>query len=72
MPVRSILMWVVIAVVLLGVFAFMNNSATPRGATEISYSELMHQVDAGNVTKVDTQGEVITATTKTGASTITY
>jgi cell division protease FtsH len=72
MPVRSILMWVVIAVVLVGVFAFMNQNATPRGTSEVGYSQLMREVDAGNIASVDTQGEVITATSKAGQTTITY
>jgi len=72
MPVRSILMWVLIAVVLLGVFAFMQSASPPRGTTELSYTQFMHQVADGNITSVSTQGDAITATTKSSAHTITY
>jgi cell division protease FtsH len=72
MPVRSILMWVLIAVVLLGLFAFMQGATKPPGTTEATYSQFMHQVGQGDITAVTTQNDMITATTKNNGHLIVY
>ncbi len=72
MPIRSLLIWGVVALVLVVLFTVMNPGTNPRGATELSYSQLLNQVEGGNISKVDTRGEMLLSTAKDGKSYITY
>ncbi|ANP46931.1 ATP-dependent zinc metalloprotease FtsH [Candidatus Viadribacter manganicus] len=74
MPIRSLLVWGAIALVLVVLFAAMNggNSAL-RNATELPYSQLMDRVDAGGIASVTTQADTLLATAKDGKQTfVTY
>jgi cell division protease FtsH len=74
MNLRNISIWAVIVVGLIGVYLLMNPTGVPRGATkELSYSELLNQVQAGHIKSavlhndtvdaVDTDSHPVTATT---------
>ncbi|MBL8546195.1 MAG: ATP-dependent zinc metalloprotease FtsH [Hyphomonadaceae bacterium] len=74
MPIRSLLIWGVVALVLVVLFAAMNggNSAL-RNATELPYSALMDRVESGGIQSVTTQSDTIIATSKDGKQTfVTY
>jgi cell division protease FtsH len=67
MPIRTLLIWGVVALVLVVLFAAMNGgNNTLRGATELPYSQLMDRVEAGGISSVTTQSDTLIATAKDG------
>jgi len=62
MNLRSVTIWVVIAVVLAGLWAVMTQTtrlgATTAGA-DVSYSQLVHNVDSGSVRKALIRGDTV-------------
>ncbi|HRP11699.1 MAG TPA: ATP-dependent zinc metalloprotease FtsH, partial [Terricaulis sp.] len=72
MPMRSLMIWVVIALVVVVLFASLSggNSAT-RGAQELPYSQLMGMADKGEISSVTTQGEMLFSS-KGGQTYVTY
>ncbi|MGD9981804.1 MAG: ATP-dependent zinc metalloprotease FtsH [Hyphomonadaceae bacterium] len=69
MPIRSLLIWGVVALVLVVLFTAMNGGNNQlRGATELPYSQLMDRVDAGGIQSVTTQNDMLIATAKDGKS----
>jgi cell division protease FtsH len=72
MPIRSLLIWGVVALILVVVFTTMQGSNT-RGQNEITYSDLLRQVEAGKVQSVTThQGEMLTGKAKDGTDFVSY
>ncbi|MEQ1489803.1 MAG: ATP-dependent metallopeptidase FtsH/Yme1/Tma family protein, partial [Terricaulis sp.] len=69
MPIRSLLVWGAIALVLVVLFTAMNggNSAL-RGTTELPYSDLMSRVGSGGIASVQTQSDMIISASKDGKS----
>ena len=74
MPIRTLLIWGVIALVLVVLFAAMNGGNNPlRNAQELPYSSLMDRVEGGAIGGVTTQADTIIATSKDGKQTfVTY
>ena len=69
MPIRSLLIWGVIALVLVVLFAAMNGGNNNlRGATELPYSALMDRVEQGGIQSVTTQNDMLIAAAKDGKS----
>jgi cell division protease FtsH len=65
MPIRTLLIWGVIALVLVVLFAAMNGGNNPlRNAQELPYSALMDRVEGGTIQSVTTQSDTIIATAK--------
>ena len=73
MPIRSLLIWGVVALVLVVAFAAMQggNNAT-RNATELGYSELLERVENGEISQVTTQGEMLISDTRDQKHYVTY
>jgi cell division protease FtsH len=73
MPIRTLLIWGVVALVLVVAFAAMQggNSAT-RNATELSYSQLLTRVESGTISTVTTQGEMLLSEARDGKHYVTY
>jgi len=73
MPIRSLLIWGVVALILVVAFAAMQggNGGT-RGAQELGYSQLLDRVGNGDVTEVTTQGEMLLSSTRDGKHYVTY
>ncbi|MBY0565389.1 MAG: ATP-dependent zinc metalloprotease FtsH [Hyphomonadaceae bacterium] len=71
MPVRSLLIWGAIALALVALFTFLQPNTT-RGASELSYSQLLNRVEAGDVRSVETRGDTLLATTADGKQHVTY
>jgi cell division protease FtsH len=68
MPVRTLLIWGVIGLVLVILFAALNpGNGTARNAEELSYSQLMARVEGGQIASVQTQGETLLSTAKDGS-----
>ncbi|WP_395646112.1 ATP-dependent zinc metalloprotease FtsH [Terricaulis sp.] len=72
MPIRSLLIWGVIALVLVVLFAALQGGNNMRGATPLSYSDLMGRVEAGQVERVVTQADTLLSHTKDGRDYVTY
>ena len=73
MPIRSLLIWGVVALVLVVAFAAMqggNNAA--RGAQELAYSQLLDRVENGAISSVTTQGEMLLSEARDGKHYVTY
>ncbi|HRK65788.1 MAG TPA: ATP-dependent metallopeptidase FtsH/Yme1/Tma family protein, partial [Terricaulis sp.] len=72
MPMRSLMIWVVIALVVVVLFASLTggNSAT-RNAQELSYSQLMNMVEKGEINSVTTQQDMLFSA-KGGQTYVTY
>ena len=56
---RNFAIWVIIGLLLLALFNLFQNTPQNRRANEISYSELLSQVDSGNISEVVIQGHRI-------------
>ncbi|MFN3463939.1 MAG: ATP-dependent metallopeptidase FtsH/Yme1/Tma family protein, partial [Terricaulis sp.] len=74
MPIRTLLIWGAIALVLVVLFAAMNGGNNPlRNAQELPYSTLLDRVESGSIGGVTTQADTIIATSKDGKQTfVTY
>jgi cell division protease FtsH len=59
---RNFAIWVIIGLLLLALFNLFQNTPQNRRGNDISYSELLSQVDAGNVSDVVIQGHRISGT----------
>ncbi|MBN9264651.1 MAG: ATP-dependent metallopeptidase FtsH/Yme1/Tma family protein, partial [Hyphomicrobium sp.] len=57
---RNFAIWVIIGLLLIALFNMFQNPSQTRRGNEISYTELLAQVDAGNVSEVTIQGNRLT------------
>jgi cell division protease FtsH len=71
MPIRNLLIWGVVALILVVVFTAMQGQ-NPRGQNDLSYSGLMSRVASGQIVSVVTEGDTISGKTKDGQEFITY
>ncbi len=63
MPIRTLLIWGVIGLVLVVLFAALQGGGGPaRNAQELSYTELLQRVDGGQIENVVTQGDTLIST----------
>ncbi len=73
MPIRSLLIWGVVALVLVVAFAAMQGgNNTTRNAQELAYSQLLDRVGNGDISSVTTQGEMLISDTRDGKHFVTY
>jgi len=72
MPIRSLLIWGIVALVLVVLFTVVQGGNTPRGAEQMTYSQLMNQVEAGQIRSVTTQGDSLVVTATDGKTYATY
>ena len=66
MPFRNLIIWGVIALLLVAVFSVMQNSGARKGAEELSYSQMLNKVRAGEVQAVVIQGNEVSGVLKSG------
>ena len=66
MNLRNLAIWGVIAVVVVGLYTMMNQSAKSGGNGEVSYSQLLSMVDTGHVKKATLRGETVEASDSDG------
>src|SRR5256885_1554100 len=69
---RNFALWVIIILLLLALFTLFNNPGQRTTSTDISFSQLLTQVDAGQVRDVLIQGPEIHGTFNDGRSFQTY
>jgi cell division protease FtsH len=67
MPIRTLLIWAVVALVALILFAVLGQGSL-RGASELSYSDLLGKISANQIQSVETQGETVLVKTKDNPS----
>jgi cell division protease FtsH len=72
MPIKSLLIWGVIAIVLVVLFGVMTGGPTPRNASEIGYTQLLRQVTDNSITSVETTDNTIISHSKGGQTYVTY
>ena len=71
MPIRNLLIWGAIALLLVVLFQMVVPQNETRNASERSYSQLLQEVNSGRIKSITTKGETITAKTNdTPAQTI--
>ena len=72
MPMRSMMIWVIIALVVVVLFASLSGGNSPtRNAQELPYSQLMNMAEKGEINAVTTQGEMLFSA-KGGQTYVTY
>ncbi len=73
MPIRSLLIWGAVALVLVLAFAALNGgNSNGRNASELPYSHLMDRVASGEISAVTTQGETLLSEGRDGKHYVTY
>jgi len=73
MPIRTLLIWGVVALVVVVLVAALNGGNTPtRGTEELSYSQLMDRVEARSITGVTTFPDQLIATGSDQKRYVTY
>lgn len=72
MPIKSLLIWGVIAIVLVVLFGVMTGGPTPRNASELGYTQLLRQVQGNNIVSAETADSTIISRSKTGQTYVTY
>jgi cell division protease FtsH len=68
---QKLAIWVAILVLLAALFNLFNNPAQNRRGTEITYSEFLNAVDAGNVSEATLAGNRIIGTMRDGGTAFT-
>jgi cell division protease FtsH len=69
---RNFALWVIIALLLMALFNLFQSPSQRTATNEISFSDLLAQVDSGNVRDVTISGDVITGTFNDNRSFQTY
>jgi len=73
MQMRNFALWGVIALLLVVVFTYIQQSGgAAKAAPEISYSEMMTRVEAGAVSEISLRGNQATGTLRDGGSFVAY
>jgi cell division protease FtsH len=72
MTMRNLALWAIIALLLIALFNLFQGAAPPAPNNEITFSELLNQVERGQVREVQIRGEKITGRTTDGRSFQTY
>ena len=68
---QKLAIWVAVFVLLAALFNLFNNPAQSRRGSEVSYSDFLSAVDAGNVAEVTLAGNRIYGTMRDGATPFT-
>ena len=69
---RNFALWVIIVLLLLALFTLFQNPGQRASSQDISYSQLLTEVDKGNVRDVVIQGPEVHGTFNNGSSFQTY
>jgi cell division protease FtsH len=59
MNLRNLVIWGVIVVVLIGLYSMMTGGGRAAGASEITYSQLLQKVNAGQVKQAIIRGAAV-------------
>ena len=69
---RNLIVWVILAFSLLGLYNLIDNPIAVNNQTEITFSQLLAEVDAGNVIDVEISGDDIAGHYSDGRSFKTF
>tara|TARA_S200000501_G_scaffold187567_1_gene176430 strand:- start:11165 stop:13084 length:1920 start_codon:yes stop_codon:yes gene_type:complete len=69
---RNIIVWVILAFSLLGLYNLIDNPIVSKNQSEITFSQLLAEVDAGNVVDVEISGDNISGHYSDGRSFKTF
>ena len=69
---RNLALWVVIALLLLGLFSFFQPNASQRADNRVPYSDFVTEVNAGHVRDVTIQGRTVSGTMADGRTFQTF
>ena len=72
MTLRSLMIWAVIVVVLIGLYSVLNQGAKTSGTTELSYTSLLQKVDQGQIKGAVISSDVIEAHDTANKTYVTY
>ena len=72
MTLRSLMIWAVIVVVLIGLYSVLNQGAKTSGTTELSYTSLLQKVDQGQIKGAVISSDVIEAHDAANKTYVTY
>ncbi len=56
---RNFAFWIVLFLLILGLFRLFSDGQTMASSNEVAYSEFIEQVDSGNVAMADVDGETV-------------
>ena len=70
--IRNLIVWVILAFSLLGLYNLIDNPIAVNNQTEITFSQLLAEVDAGNVIDVEISGDDISGHYSDGRSFKTF
>ena len=62
MNLRNLVIWGVVVVVAIGLYSMITGGGKPASAGEITYTQLLGKVNAGQIKKVEIRGATVTAT----------
>ena len=69
---RNFIVWVILAFSLLGLYNLIDNPIVSKNQSEITFSQLLAEVDAGNVVDVEISGDNISGHYSDGRSFKTF
>ncbi len=72
MPMRNLVLWGIIGLLVITLLIFVQTPRTPVSTNEISYSQLLADVDQGRIGAVTMKGDEILGTYTDGKSFVTY
>ncbi|MBI1250770.1 MAG: ATP-dependent zinc metalloprotease FtsH [Alphaproteobacteria bacterium] len=72
MPIRNLLVWGVVALVLVVLFTAVQGPSASRGAQQLSYSQLLERIEAGGVRSAETSGDSVRTRTADDRTYVTY
>ena len=70
--IRNLIVWIILAFSLLGLYNLIDNPMVVKNETEISFSQLLAEVDSGNVIDVEISGDNISGHYSDGRSFKTF
>ena len=70
--IRNFIVWTILAFSLLGLYNLIDNPAVINEKTEITFSQLLAEVDSGNVVDVEISGDNISGHYSDGRSFKTF
>ena len=69
---RNFIVWIILAFSLLGLYNLIDNPIVSKNQSEITFSQLLAEVDAGNVVDVEISGDNISGHYSDGRSFKTF
>ena len=72
MNLKNIVLWIFIALIVIGLFNLFNNSSENKSSVQLTYSQFLDEVELGSIKDVVIKGNNITGSYEDGRSFKTY